>query len=173
MTGRNLLCHPFSMKLTKPIIIGIIVVVVIGALVGGAFVLFPKNSDTTTNTSGSFKQAQKMSPDDIGLSLSVRPDKKGVIMKITKLTGIASVEYDLSYDAKVTDEGEDAVVPKGVSGSPIEVKPGDREISRDLELGTCSKNVCKYDNVVSDISVAIRVNLKSGEVGEVTSKISL
>jgi len=161
------------MKLTKPVILGAVVVVVLGLLVGGAFVLFPKNSDTSTNSSDSFKHAKKMKPEDIGLNLTVRPDKKGVLMKITKLDGIASVEYDLSYDAKVTDEGEDAVVPKGVSGSPIEVKSGVKEISRDLELGTCSKNVCKYDNVVSDISVAIRVNFANGEVGEVTTKISL
>lgn len=161
------------MKLTKPMIIGIAAIVIIVGLIGAAFVFFPKNSDTTTTNSGSFKQAKKMNPEDIGLNLTVRPDKKGVIMKITKLTGISSVEYDLSYDAKVTDEGEDAVVPKGVSGSPIEIKSADKEIERNLELGTCSKNVCKYDNVVSDISVAVRVNFSNGDVGEVTTKIKL
>lgn len=165
--------HSNSMKLSKPVIIAVAAVVLLAVGVAALLVFFPKNSDTVTKSTNSSANVKKLSPEDIGLNLTVRPDKKGIVMKITKLAGISSVEYDVSYDAKVNDEGQDAVVPRGVSGSPIQVKAGDSEISRDLDLGTCSKNVCKYDNVVSDVTFTIRVNYANGEIGGVETKISL
>lgn len=161
------------MKFSKPTIIGIVVISVVVLLGLGLFFLFPKSTPVPVNTLNQGQQVKKLTPEDIGLTLTVRPDGKGVLLKVVKLTGITSVEYELSYDAQETQDGETAIVPKGVVGSPIEVKPGDTSISRDLDLGTCSKNVCRYDKLKSDISVAIKVNYKDGTVGGVDTKISL
>lgn len=162
------------MKLNKWVIIGIVIVVL--AIVAGAgayFLMGGTSSDKTLNTLNQGQQIKKLTSSDIGLTLTVRPDKKGVILKVTKLTNIASVEYELSYDALETQDGETAVVPKGVVGSAIQVKPGDTEISRNLDLGTCSKNVCRFDNVKSDISAAVKVTYKDGTVGGVNTTIKL
>ena len=162
------------MKLNKWIIISAIIVIVLGAVSAGAYFLLGSTSSTKPlNTLNQGQQIKKLTASDIGLILTVRPDGKGIILKVTKLAGIASVEYELSYDAEETQDGETAIVPKGVVGSPIEVKAGDTQISRDLDLGTCSKNVCRFDKVKSDISVAIKVNYKDGTVGGVNTKIKL
>lgn len=159
------------MNFNKSTIIGIAVVVAVILLGLSLFFLFPKSPSTPQNALNQDQQIKKLTPSDIGLVLTLRPDKKGVLLEVTKLVGIASVEYELSYDAEETQEGETAIVPKGVVGSPIEVKPGDTSISRDLDLGTCSKNVCRYDKIKSDISVAIKVNYKDGTIGGVDTKI--
>ncbi|MFI5265484.1 MAG: hypothetical protein ACHQT7_01940 [Candidatus Levyibacteriota bacterium] len=162
------------MKFNKWVIIGTVVaVVLIGIGTGAYFLIGGSSSSKPLNTLNQGQQVKKLTASDIGLVLTVRPDKKGVILKVTKLTGITSVEYELSYDALETQDGETATVPKGVVGSPIDVKPGDTEISRNLDFGTCSRNVCRYDNIKSDISVAVKVNYKDGTVGGVNTTIKL
>ena len=113
---------------------------------------------------------KQIAPSDIGLELSLRFDKKAVVMTLTKLTGVKSIEYELSYDAEETVEGETSTVPKGVVGSPIEVA-GKSEIKREILLGTCSANVCRYDKVKSDIKIVVRVNYENGEVGAAESTV--
>lgn len=160
-------------KLTSPLyLVAAAVVVVLLGIIG--FVFYKSQTSTTSPTNVNLGQnIKKLTAEDIGLTVTVRPDNKGVILKISKLSGISSIEYSLSYDANVTEEGETAVVPRGVEGSQIKVKPGDSTITRNLDLGTCSRNVCKYDDVVSDITVTIRVNFSDGTVGGVETKVKL
>lgn len=163
------------MKFNKSLVLILVaVVIVLLAIGGGAYYLLKGNSTSTSVIPGQNGQnVKKLSGSDIGLSVTVRPDNKGVVLKIAKLEGIESIEYSLSYDANVTEEGQTAVVPRGVEGSSITVKSSDSEISRNLDLGTCSRNVCKYDDVVSEITVTVRVNYKDGTVGGVEEKVSL
>jgi len=152
-------------------IIAVIVVVVL-LLVGVWFFVLRKN--TAQNTLPSQNQnlnIKRMTPEDIGLTLSLRSDKRAVEMEITKLTGIKSIEYEVSYDAEVTDEGETVNVPKGVVSSPIEIDPSDATIKKEILLGTCSASVCKYDIVTSEIKFVIKVNLANGEIGSIETSI--
>ncbi len=81
-----------------------------------------------------------------GLSLSPRSDKKAVFLKITSFPeGVNTIEYELTYDAK---EG-----PRGVLGT-INYK-GEDKIQREILLGTCSKNVCRYDEGVKKVTLTI------------------
>jgi hypothetical protein len=147
-----------------------VVVILVGVIV---YVFFPKQDSTSSFPSESAQNIKKLSADDIGLILTPTKGGKAITMEITKLDGISSIEYDVSYDARVADEGEEIVVPRGVAGSAIQIKPGETSVSRDLDLGTCSKNVCKYDQVESDVTFVIRVNFTNGEVGAVEAKITL
>ena len=61
-----------------------------------------------------------------------------------------SLEYELSYDALVNGE----TVPKGVIGT-IEVD-GEKIISKEITLGTCSSGTCKYDVGVKSIHVTLK-----------------
>ncbi len=154
----------------KLVIVSIVIIVILLG-VGGYFILGSKGNSTKTPTEQG-KNIKKLSADDIGLVLSSAKGGKALSMRITKLAGVSSVEYELSYDAEETTDGQTATVPKGVVATPIQVK-GDSEISRVLDLGTCSKNVCRYDKVKSDIKVVVRVNFANGEIGAVETTVTL
>lgn len=114
---------------------------------------------------------KQMSARDIGLTLELAANKKTVNMEITKLAGIKTIEYEVSYDAEVVEEGEKIQIPRGVVGSPIEIAPTDRSLSREILLGTSSANVSKYDKVVSNIKFVIKVNFDNGEIGSIEETV--
>lgn len=152
----------------------IIVGIIIAALVvAGMGFLVLRNDDSSKAPVPSGDQTQnikQIKPEDIGLELSLRSDRKAVVMTLTKLTSVKSIEYELSYDAEETVEGETNTVPKGAVGSPIEVA-GKSEIKREILLGTCSANVCRYDKVKSNIKIVVRVNYRNGEIGAAEATI--
>lgn len=161
------------MKFNKKIVIVVSIIFLFFAVGAGVtFFLLSQEPTVSTNTLNGTQEIKKISASDIGLEIKVRQDKKGLVMTLSNLDGIDSVEYSISYDAEVEDEGETITVPRGVEGSPINAS-GQSKISKDLDLGTCSRNVCKYDKVVSDVTVTIRVNYKDGTVGGLEEKISL
>ncbi|MDP3998003.1 MAG: hypothetical protein Q8P89_00095 [bacterium] len=81
-----------------------------------------------------------------GVDLTPRSDKKAVSLGITSFpVGLKIIEYELTYEAK---EG-----PRGVLGT-INYKNEDK-IERQILLGTCSKNVCRYDEGVSEVTLTI------------------
>ncbi len=149
------------------LIVGVVVVILV--CLGGYFiwsrsqggVLIPREEQ---------QNIKQMSPEDIGLELSLRSDQKAVIIRATKLEGIESLEYELTYDAEAVDEGETHAVPRGAVGE-LTIR-GDTA-SAEVDLGTCSANVCKYDKVISDIKVVIKVNFENGEIGAVEDTIPL
>ena len=99
---------------------------------------------------------ETISPEELGLTLKARSDKKAVIMEVTRLDGITMIDYELSYLAK----GD---IPRGVIGS-IQVKSSDKKISRELLLGTCSRNVCKYDEGVTSVKLIAKVTKTDGKI---------
>lgn len=158
------------------IVLFVLLILVLG--VGVVLILTKSNAKKiSTSSSGVQEQVVKtVKPEDVGLSLKLRSDNKAVVMILSKLDGVSSVEYEVTYDAKITDvtaDGESGTTQRGVVGSPIPVKPGDTQIKREIELGTCSRNVCKYDNVVSAIKFVIKVTYSNGEIGSIEQSLSL
>lgn len=154
---------------TTYLIIGTILIVLLG--IAGFLIFSSQNNSQTSIPTNNSQEVKKLTPEDIGLTLTPEKGGKAIEMDITKLDGVKSIEYELSYDAEETSEGETAIVPKGVAGSAIEVKNGE-PIRRTLDLGTCSRNVCRYDKVQSDVKIVIRVNYKDGLVGSVETSLS-
>lgn len=143
----------------------VLVLVLLG--VGGYFVLFSKKSEPApqeqTTEESSVKQ---LTPEDLGLTLIPINKNQDIEMEMTKLDGVASIDYEVSYDA--LENGE--TVPRGVIGS-AEIE-GDT-LTREIKLGTCSRNICKYDKGVTEVKFLIRVNYSDGSVGEVEDSVSL
>ena len=150
------------------LIIGVIAVVVLG--IGGYFIWARSQNQALIPKREELQNAKQMTPEDIGLELSLRSDKKAVIIKATKIDGIKGFEYELTYDAEVTEDRETVVVPRGAVGE-LTIRGGVAQA--EVDLGTCSANVCKYDKVVSNIKVVIKVNFENGEIGAVEDEIPL
>lgn len=98
------------------------------------------------------------------VDLKPKSDNKSVILSVSNIpAGTESIEYELSY---TTDKG----LPKGALGK-IDLK-GVSEITRDILLGTCSKNTCTYDTGVKSVSLVLRFNSVEG-TSQYTKEYSL
>lgn len=161
-----------SFKDRKTLAIIAVFIILVG---GGLYYIMGKSSKSATPTDNQEQQVKQIKASDIGLTLSPRADNKAITMTITKLDGISTIEYEVNYNALTNDPeaGGEADVPRGVVASPIQVKSGDSSVTREILLGTCSANVCKYDKVTSAITFVVKVTYKNGEIGSLTEKISL
>src|SRR5690606_38045758 len=133
-------------------VIAVILLVLVGFL---GFNMLRGGSSNDNDRSSRFQDqdVREVDPSEIGLDLRLRDDKQAVIITATKIDGIESLEYELTYDAEVEEGGRTAVVPRGAVG---ELSIGGNEASAEVDLGTCSSGVCKYDTVVSDVNVLIK-----------------
>jgi len=154
----------------KKIII-IIAVVVLLLLGGGGYLVLSKNS-TSKPTPGPVAEeeeevVEEISAEQIGLELSLRPDKKAVKFVVANASDIETIDYQISYSKEV--EGE--AVPEGLIGEAV---PTDGKIEiKYRELGTCSSGVCRYDKVVSPIKVTMKVTKTDGKVYKTEDSIEL
>lgn len=153
------------MNKIKIVIIVLALLVLVGA---SAFVVLSKNiksANTDIEPVASEEEViLKVDPEDLGLTLSSRADKKAVIMKMTKLSGISSIEYELTYES----EGE---IPRGVIGN-IELKNGETSTTKEMLLGTCSKNVCKYYEGVKKVQLLLKLTYPDGSLAEAEEEYS-
>lgn len=79
------------------------------------------------------------------LELIPRQDGKEITLKLTKYTTSSKVEYELSYESQG--------IPRGVIGESV---LDTSTLTKDLLLGTCSRNVCRYDEGVSSGEVVLK-----------------
>lgn len=96
-----------------------------------------------------------VSPKEFEANITARADQKAVILTITKYPKTTtSMEYELTYD---TDG-----VERGVMGTINVDQAGSDQITREILLGTCSKNVCVYDKNVKSIKLVLRIETSKG-----------
>lgn len=142
-------------KSNNPMLIasfGILVLV----LLGGIVIVKNLNKKVTPAPVAEVSQQTDLPPVDASVTVDLKPraDGKAVTLSVSKIpSGTNSIEYELSY---TTDKG----LPKGALGK-IQLD-GKSEISREVLLGTCSKNVCTYDTGVTAIKLVLRFNADSG-----------
>jgi len=114
----------------------------------------PESVTPTTSPSSGFTLPE-VKEGGVEVSLTPRYDNKAVVLKINKISAdVISIEYELSYEAK-------GGLPRGVLGK-IEVKSGQETILREILLGTCSRNVCVYDEGVKKVSLTLKFNKAGG-----------
>lgn len=155
--------------MTKKAVLVFIPIVVI--LIGLFVFLRVRSTQTTTQTNP--QSAPKKSftlPENLEkeaeIDLAPRFDKKAVNLKISKIPeGVSVVEYELAYEAK-------GGLPRGVLGK-IEVKSGQTTILREILLGTCSKNVCVYDEGVTKVSLTLKFTRIAGQSTGFTQEYQL
>jgi hypothetical protein len=132
------------------------VVFVLALLLVVVFVLSRKgNDDTDTERGGTLPQGVKVLPIDASVKVSVSKtdDGKNVILSIKNVPDhYETIEYEFSYDT--VDQ-----IPRGVLGS-IEVDSSN--IEEEIPLGSCSTNVCTYDEGVEKVRVALKFESPKG-----------
>lgn len=117
----------------------------------------------------STQQVLTLSPDDIGLTIAFRSDNKAMKFTVGNANGINSIEYQISYNKIVNGEQ----VPEGLIGT-VDMNPGDKTAGIGFrEFGTCSSGVCRYDNVISPITLTLKIVKSDGKIYQVEKKIDL
>lgn len=147
----------------------LIIFSVIGAivlLVGGFLILSSskKSAPVAVEQIPSEEKVSTMKPEDVGLSLTMSPDSKKVILEVSNTKGISGLDYELSY----TSKGD---IPRGVIGH-IDIKVAGKAVTQDITLGTCS-DVCHYDQDVSNIKLILKVAKTDGTTGQVEKFLEL
>lgn len=137
---------------------------------GGAFFLF-RNQNSSDSPSDDIivgSDLPTLSPEDIGMVVTVRKDKNALMFELTKADDIAKVEYTIEYEAEV--EGE--IANQGIFGEMNIAEDGVTKTDF-REFGTCSAGRCRYDNVVSDIKIVLKVTKKDGKEYQITKVVKL
>lgn len=149
-------------------VFGVIIALVI--LVLGAFVVFGNGSGSSEdlNDSMSTSGLPELSPEDIGMVVTVRDDNKALMFEITKAEDIEQIEYTIEYEAE-TDEG---TANQGIFGEMNIAEDGITETDF-REFGTCSAGKCRYDDVVSDVTINLKVTKTDGKDYKVTKVVKL
>lgn len=142
-------------------------ILVILLLVSG-FLIFGGKSKAKLEETPQEQSVLKISPEELGLTITAKPDKKAIKFAITKADGIKSIEYELTYEADSTaaeqSEGGDARVQRGITGE-TKIESGKNSFESPwLDLGSCSKNVCRYDAGVKSVSLTLKITKTDGKV---------
>ncbi len=157
------------------IAVGVVLAVLVGLLAFSS--LSNPNSSKPEEKQSSEATVQTIKPEDIGFSMEATPDRKKVKFAISKAKGIKALEYELTYEADSTaqersDGGEDRV-QRGITGE-AEISPSDATFeSEELDLGSCSRNVCKYDTGVKDVSITLKISKADGKVYNMEDTLEL
>lgn len=159
------------------------ILIVLGVLVGltvliGGFLTFANRSNSQTEDDQFVDEqvVEKMSPDEIGLTMEANASSKAVKFMIAKADGIKSIEYQVTYEADSTaaeqSEGGEPRVQRGITGESM-IKGGGTFESEWLDLGSCSKNVCRYDTGVDTVTLTLKIVKDDGKVYEVEQSLEL
>ncbi len=140
------------------------------AILGGVFFISRNKSTNSNNINNGIAESDLpvLSPEDIGMEVTLRPDGKALMFELTKADDITRVEYTIEYEKEIDGER----VPEGIFG---EMNIGEDGITKTdyREFGTCSSGRCRYDNVVSDVTIILRVTKKDGKEYQVEKILKL
>jgi len=141
----------------KTNIIALVVFLVLG-IIGSLFFLIFKNKKSSSSsvrpTPTPQQIMEELSAEELPLVwLIPSASKHEVTLEIKNIKNTTSLEYELTYLSKE--------IPRGVVGT-ISLKEGETSITRKILLGTCSRNVCKYDEGVTGGTLTLRLRGPEG-----------
>jgi hypothetical protein len=150
----------------------LIIVILAVALLGTGFVVYRVIADNTRPLPQSeTEQGEAVLPEvDESVKVTVGWSTSESNTVTVSVTGMESKMVSLGYELTYVSEG----LIKGVnSGSkPLDVS-GKDAFDRDIYLGTCSRNVCKPDTGVTDVSIALEFTDTSGQKFQFTEDYTL
>lgn len=118
----------------------------------GLFLFMNKNGQTTEETDVSIlPQSEKLAAVESSVKVAVKRSTDGKKAVLT-ITGIPAKYEDIDYEFTYNAKGG---VPRGVLGV-LEITDG--EVEKEIVLGSCSTNVCTYDEGVEKVTVNLKFN---------------
>lgn len=143
------------------------VVLVVGVGVY-AFLRSGQSNQSTTPDEFVNNQIPTLNPSDIGMVVTVRPDKRALKFELKKASDIKHVDYEIRYNHIV--DGEQ--VGEGITGLMNIATDGITKTDY-RPFGTCSGNVCRYDEGVSDVLIVLKVEKNDGKIYQVQDPVKL
>jgi len=133
----------------------ILIIVAVILIIGGIFLIRGRNKNQTAEENQQEQKKTLETPlvDRPYVVLIPRADGREFTMEISRIKNAKTIEYELVYESQG--------LSRGVIGS-IELSSGETEVSRKLLLGSCSKDVCKYDEGVEQGSLTLRFRGEEG-----------
>ena len=166
------------MNKKKGIIVGVIVLALI--LGGGFFFLAARKSSTSNTIPKDTQQLVigKLTPESIGLNLLLSSNNRKVRVIVEDVSDIKMLEYDITYDADIPASelapGEESgKVERGFNDEAKIAANQSRYESKDFDLGSCSRNVCRYDTGVEEVRILMKVTKRDGKIYEVQDSVSI
>ncbi|HEX8965112.1 MAG TPA: hypothetical protein VF820_01615 [Patescibacteria group bacterium] len=157
----------------KQLIMIIAAVIVLAVVVGGGIYFLTKGNPQKQAQAPAQQQeqmVQTLTPDQVGLQITIRPDKNAMQFVLNNAADITHVEYTITYTAN--QKGQE--VNQGLFGE-IDNANGNSSIKTDKyrEFGTCSSGVCRYDTVVSPVKLTLKITKKDGNIYSVEKSVDL
>lgn len=160
--------HNISMQQKKLyLIIAAVIIVLLGG--AGGYYLMAQKQQEAPAAQNQGPQVYVLSPDAIGLVIAFRDDKKAMKFTINNTKDITAVEYTIAYTAN--QKGQD--VQQGLIGELIPDKSQSSWSTNYREFGTCSSGVCRYDTVVSPVTLTLKVTKTDGKVYQVVKTVTI
>lgn len=162
----------------RTVIIILAVLAGLSLLLGGWLFMVNKSNSAVEDDGFIDEQVvEKMEASEIGLTMEANDSNKAVKFMIEKADGIKTIEYQVTYEADSTaaeqSEGGEARVQRGITGEAM-IKGGEASFESDwLDLGSCSKNVCRYDTGVESVTLTLKIVKDDGKVYEVEQTLEL
>ncbi|MGB9706627.1 MAG: hypothetical protein ACPLXP_00935 [Microgenomates group bacterium] len=143
------------MKKNLAIALIVLVCLLVGGILAAIVLKGQKSSSSTKLTPTPAQITQELSSEELPVvRLIPRADKRELTLEIKNIKNANSIEYELTYLSKG--------LSRGVVGT-IKLN-GETSITRKILLGTCSRNVCKYDEGVTDGKLTLRLRGPEGVI---------
>lgn len=159
---------------TVQIVLGVVLVVAL--LLGGYFLIASKQQKAVPQEAEDADVVHTISPESLGLTLEAKPDNKAVKFMLANAADIKTIEYQLIYEADSTAaeqaEGGEARVQRGITGEETLNGKSTYE-SPWLDLGSCSRNICRYDTGVDSVKLTLKIVKKDGKIYETEKSLDL
>ena len=157
------------------IAIGVVLLVVIG--LGGFYAVAGQSKAKPEEKQSTEVVVQQVKPEEIGLTVEASPDKKKIRFAIAKAGGIKTIEYELIYEADLPPseqlEGGEDRVTRQVAGE-AKIPSGESSYESEwLDLGSCSRNVCKYDQGVEKVELLLKIVKDDNKVLQVEKSLEM
>ncbi len=126
------------------------------ALVLFSLFIFTKNAQAKVlpqAQNSKISNVVKNSGTSIGISATLRGDRRALIINFSNLQNVTAVSYLLTYKTSVQDEGARGTLNLNGSSSA----------TTELLFGTCSKNVCRYHTGIKDARLEVSYTTKAGK----------
>lgn len=145
------------------------VLLVLVLFVGGLLIFLNRqSSQPATDYMVAEESLPTLDPEEIGMVVTVRSDKRAVMFELTKADNIKHVDYEIRYSHDVDGER----VQEGLLG---EMRIGIDGITKTdfRPFGTCSASVCRYDKGVSDVLIVLKLDMEDGKSYQVQKPVEL